>query len=445
MRVYLCTVCPASGSQKKRCCRTNARCYGGSGAGLLLFALLMLAIWLGIRFGTRLVPFKMAIVRHNDDDGEHTDKVIPPVKNNNCPSNAIDCDGVADCSDYTDETNCVRFIENGRLEVKTARDHRFLPVCYEGWNQSYADQTCAQLGFRESTLTKIKITGDFVGLALTYNSSQFIQGVLDASTSCPNNEVVSLKCVECGKRQSTSKIVGGQIATPQKWPWQMSLQLNGKHTCGGVLIAHDIVLTAAHCVLSPNDDETEWAVYGGMASLTSPPNPYQIKKIIINENYNKTTHDSDIAIIILQCPVTFNDKLWPVCLPPTGKEFEGGALCSTTGFGATGHDDYSNDLRQVQVNIVEHKICNSNEMYNGTVTDNMICAGIEGGGYDSCYGDSGGPFVCEAEVWYLAGLTSWGIGCAEAKWPGVYSRVSRLLPWIYQNLQKWAVNGFVSC
>ena len=52
---------------------------------------------------------------------------------------------------------------------------------------------------------------------------------------------------ECGLQRSTSRIIGGSVAKEGQWPWQLSLHFMEKHTCGGVLIAPDFVLTAAHC------------------------------------------------------------------------------------------------------------------------------------------------------------------------------------------------------
>lgn len=63
----------------------------------------------------------------------------------------------------------------------------------------------------------------------------------------------------------------------------------------------------------------------------------------------------------------------------------------------------------------------------------MFCAGFTTGGKDSCSGDSGGPIVDSSKV--LQGLVSWGNGCAEANYAGVYTRVGQFVDWI--NANKW--------
>uniref|UniRef100_A0A3B4A3L7 trypsin n=1 Tax=Periophthalmus magnuspinnatus TaxID=409849 RepID=A0A3B4A3L7_9GOBI len=88
-------------------------------------------------------------------------------------------------------------------------------------------------------------------------------------------------------------------------------------------------------------------------------------------------------------------------------------------------------LRDVRVMIIDTEVCNSPRGYGGSVTKNMLCAGHLKGGKDSCQGDSGGPLVCENNgIWTLAGITSWGSGCGEMNTPGVYTRVTSVLPWI---------------
>lgn len=100
------------------------------------------------------------------------------------------------------------------------------------------------------------------------------------------------------------------------------------------------------------------------------------------------------------------------------------------------------DLRYLEhIPMVERATCNQPLSYDGKITNNMICVGFKEGEGDSCQGDSGGPLTVEATaVPTLAGIVSWGEGCAEANKPGVYTRVANYVGWI-QN----CVAGSASC
>jgi hypothetical protein len=70
--------------------------------------------------------------------------------------------------------------------------------------------------------------------------------------------------------------------------------------------------------------------------------------------------------------------------------------------------------------------------YGGAVTERMLAAGFEAGGQDSCQGDSGGPLLVNDDGGqsYLAGIVSWGEGCARPNKYGIYTRVDSFATWI---------------
>ncbi|XP_042595126.1 transmembrane protease serine 13-like isoform X1 [Cyprinus carpio] len=357
-----------------------------------------------------------------------------------CSNSSKQCDGIQDCQQAADETNCVRFGEGGVLQVRTTQDGRFLPVCYQGLDQSYADQICEQLGFRRSYASNPVDSKTSVALTVGPRSAKLIQGVVNVSLGCQNEKAVSLECTDCGKQQSDSRIIGGSASQLGQWPWQVSLHYTGSHVCGGSLVSPDFVVSAAHCFEGSTGNSENWLVYAGSISQSALQTPYLVKKIIVNENYNSDSSDYDVALLKLSSPVTFSSTVQPVCFPTFDQTFSEGSECWTSGFGTTqeGADHASTSLMEVTVNIVNTLLCNSSQVYSGAITKNMICAGDMNGGRDSCQGDSGGPLVCKGDNnrWYLAGITSWGAGCGERQRPGVYSRVTSLLPWIYSKMQQ---------
>jgi trypsin len=93
------------------------------------------------------------------------------------------------------------------------------------------------------------------------------------------------------------------------------------------------------------------------------------------------------------------------------------------GFGYDDNNQFPDNLKHVQLQYVANSQCDSPDTkYNeGKITQNMMCAADEG--KDACQGDSGGPLYDE-ENDTVVGIVSWGIGCANKDYPGVYSRIS---------------------
>merc|ERR1712110_93906 len=94
-------------------------------------------------------------------------------------------------------------------------------------------------------------------------------------------------------------------------------------------------------------------------------------------------------------------------------------------------------LQEANVTIISRDDCNyGSGKYNGKILESMICAGIPNvGGKDACQGDSGGPMVSLINGSFeLVGATSWGIGCADGQFPGVYADVYFVLDWVKSSI-----------
>ncbi|XP_039629523.1 trypsin-like [Polypterus senegalus] len=223
------------------------------------------------------------------------------------------------------------------------------------------------------------------------------------------------------------KIIGGRECRRNSQPWQASLNY-GYHYCGGSLINDQWVVSAAHCWYNPYSMQ----VILGDHDLRVFEWTEQLMKtdtIIWHPYYDYQTLDHDIMLIKLFHPVQVNEFVRPVSLPtgcPTA-----GMSCVVSGWGNTLTDGVNmpDRLQCLDLPILSDVECNN--AYPGMITSTMVCAGYLEGGKDSCNGDSGGPLVCNGE---LQGIVSWGYGCAERYYPGVYTKVCVLMSWIQSTI-----------
>ncbi|KAL4687185.1 hypothetical protein H8959_019313, partial [Pygathrix nigripes] len=240
----------------------------------------------------------------------------------------------------------------------------------------------------------------------------------------------------CGTRKSKSlgqslRIVGGTEVEEGEWPWQASLQWDGSHRCGASLINATWLVSAAHC-FTIYKNPARWTASFGV-TITPSKMKHGLRRIIVHEKYKYPSHDYDISLAELSSPVPYTNAVHRVCLPDASYEFHPGDVMFVTGFGALKNDGSSqNHLRQAQVTLIDTTTCNEPQAYNGAITPRMLCAGSLKGKRDACQGDSGGPLVSSdaRDIWYLAGIVSWGDECAKPNKPGVYTRVTALRDWI---------------
>ncbi|MEN0057383.1 MAG: serine protease [Bdellovibrio sp.] len=229
-----------------------------------------------------------------------------------------------------------------------------------------------------------------------------------------------------------ANIVGGVEAAVGEFPFIVSLQ-SSSHFCGGSLIAKNWVLTAAHCVRGG----TVRKILVGLHNQKDAAGAETLKpkRIIAHPQYNSSNIDYDFALIELDGESTREPVLLNTAdINPAENET---IMSTVAGWGTLREGSYGlpSILQKVDVPVVSQESCN--QAYKNEITDRMICAGFAEGKKDSCQGDSGGPLIAQAEDGqrYLIGVVSWGEGCARAGRPGVYSRVSSVIPWIEQTIR----------
>ena len=146
-------------------------------------------------------------------------------------------------------------------------------------------------------------------------------------------------------------------------------------------------------------------------------------KVWVHPNYDKSSINYNFAVIRLTESIDFSQTwaIQKICLPQSCSDG-----CSEysrafiSGWGSSETNGYtSRYLRGTEVIITDRTQCSS--QYPG-FTNQMMCAGVSGGGADTCDGDSGGPLVVNDDGFYkICGVASHGLGCGSSSFHGVYS------------------------
>ncbi|EIJ42100.1 secreted trypsin-like serine protease [Beggiatoa alba B18LD] len=243
------------------------------------------------------------------------------------------------------------------------------------------------------------------------------------------------------------RVIGGSTAAMGQYPWMVLITYKNDKlfSCGGTLIASDWVLTAAHCTHDENtkisykaSDLTVAIAENNLTVTAIAQVQRPIRQIILSPQYNFDSlfPQADFALLQLQTPMT---TVTPVHLVDAYTLLdEVGMVATVVGWGQptqNSYPSYSEVLKQANVPIISTDICNEPRSYNGYIKDFMLCAGYAQGGIDACVGDSGGGLVINtATGWQQLGIVSFGNGCAQPNYYGIYTRIASYLSFIQSQI-----------
>ncbi|KXZ50695.1 hypothetical protein GPECTOR_15g379 [Gonium pectorale] len=256
------------------------------------------------------------------------------------------------------------------------------------------------------------------------------------------------------------RVVGGRQADPDNYRWIASLRdANGRHYCGGSLVAPRVVLTAAHCV-----DRSEAALRNPVVHIgryfteSTDSQGHDVRRCvvtIVHPDWSFSNGRNDLAVCLLN---TASSR--PTVRVASGTvRLDAATGLQVLGFGSPAEGQPNNEYLSDAV-VFAQDIGECNRTYGGLIGRYQICAGRELGGVDACQGDSGGPLLLprgtrtsvftaaaspadtealEAAIPgsdedVLLGVVSWGRGCGVAGSPGVYTNLVHYRSWINQQL-----------
>ena len=248
------------------------------------------------------------------------------------------------------------------------------------------------------------------------------------------------------RQAAFARIVGGSNVPSGTYPWFARLSGAG-YLCGGVLISENLILTAAHCVYKKEAllEKSASFLIGALCypyrlgyNCGQDVEDIAISKVIIHPDYNNETLENDFAVIRLKHASNIN----PVELDRTGISsfYTIDQSLFSIGFGLEGASEKNvpSKLKHVQLPFVPDEECVAAYQETQMIFDpvSMLCAADVG--EDACQGDSGGPLY-DPHSEKVIGLVSWGVGCANPSFPGVYSRISKVV----SNNWPWETCNFV--
>lgn len=263
------------------------------------------------------------------------------------------------------------------------------------------------------------------------------------TVKAPKGARVQGRAVDAGRADPAAQqpknvnfIVGGTKVPPGRYPFAVAITYRNaggglSQYCGGALLLPNVVLTAAHCNVAPGD----LAVIGREDLASNVGQAIPIVAVMAHEEFDQDMMRNDIALLRL-------GRSAPTQYPPiqraTRVEDLSGRPVTAIGWGKTSVDGTTSlQLRETTLAVTTPEECAAKYSPGFQIGPGMVCASAPG--KDACQGDSGGPLFSKPAGGgppVQVGITSFGTGCADANFPGVYTRVASQAVWIEANLPR---------
>ena len=240
------------------------------------------------------------------------------------------------------------------------------------------DFDSGKIGLVRLFIRTVRMTGKVAFLLICWISlvRSRAQYQCDANAPCGCSSVKSTTVV--------SRIIGGENAQVNSWPWMISLRSNGDHLCGGSILNSQFILTAAHC-LKALDSVSSTSILAGSLTYEGSGNDVQIRsvdRIIPHANYDPYTFSNDLGLLRLKTPLNLTGTvLKPICLPNASRPLpDDNATMIGIGWGVTSINDWTAPpiLQQVTVRSMNRYLFGCPLiLYH---PQQQFCAGLPNGG-----------------------------------------------------------------
>lgn len=243
----------------------------------------------------------------------------------------------------------------------------------------------------------------------------------------------------------TARVQGGTNAPHHTTPWflQWRIVMPGAHkasaSCGATAISERVALTAAHCVIAP-DNKTQFPIGPhGSYLLVNPVErnvgtPIHVDRIVVHPNYQPAKIYAGFDLALLHTTTSLHTRTMKLNTdtnaPTHGQDLRIFGLGRLSAKGGS-----PKHLQVGKLQDMGTLSCGTwpQEKFNPTI---QLCAGDPTGKVSGCKGDSGGPILGRVHGHTrLVGVVSFGpSGCGTAERPGVMTRVSSFIAWINESL-----------